>query len=112
EQLLKFSVLHPHVIGNLAVVQNVPLHTRTGAVNETAAREKIAEIVGTDIGRERANIADQSKSWKQVGLGDANLRGLLSRLEFRAPDIGPTAEQICGNADNHLFGTGGNIVGA
>ena len=52
----------------------------------------MVETVGADIGCQRANIADESKSWKQVVLGDADLSRLRSRLEFRAPDIGPTPE--------------------
>src|SRR5262249_10547262 len=72
----------------------------------------MVETVGADITCQRANVADQSKSWEQISLCDTNLRRLGRSLELRAPDIGAAAEQIRGNTDNHLLRTCGNIVGA
>src|SRR5262249_34591677 len=109
KKLLKLRVLHAHIIGNLPVVQNVPLYRGADAIVQAAAREDVAEAAGTHVSGQSTDVADKTEGWKQIGFCHSDLRGLSRGLELRAPDIGSAPQQVCGNADDHLLRSGGDV---
>src|SRR5262245_65071281 len=76
---------------------------------EAAACENVSKAVWADIRSQGADIADQTKSGKQVGFGDADLRRLRRRLQLRASDVRSSPQQVRWNSYDHLLWRRWNI---
>src|SRR5215510_15281449 len=76
---------------------------------EAAARENVSKAVWADIRSQGADIADQTKSGKQIGFCDPDLRRLRRGLQLRPSDVWPATQQIRGNADGYLLRRGWDI---
>src|SRR5262249_50171482 len=99
---LQLFVLHPDGIGDLAVIEDVPL--KRGAERESGPLplEYLAELVAVDAAGGGSEGAEQAEGGVEVGFGDADLRALRRSRQLGCTDVGPAANEISRNTDDDI----------
>ncbi|MNP24007.1 hypothetical protein D3C76_1167400 [compost metagenome] len=89
-QLLQAGVLHPHVVPDPAVVEDVP--AQAGAADQVeGVRGAVQRAGGPD------DAAEQAQGGIEIGFGDADQCRLGGHLEFRGAYVGPAQQQVGGH---------------
>src|SRR5262249_15279480 len=111
EQRLELRILHADVVGELSVVEDVPLDGRSDGVAQGLRREGVGQTDAADVGRERADVAEEGERGEQVALREADLGALRRRIELGLPHVRATAKEVGGYPDGRLLRCGRDAGG-
>src|SRR4029078_10879632 len=109
QRLREARVLDAHRVRQPAVVQERPVDGGTGGIEDAAGREQVVRPRPLVEGAQ-ADRPEQREAGVEVGLGDADARGLRGGQQLGPANVGTAAQHLGRHAHRHLRGRPGDVL--
>src|SRR5262249_53414921 len=103
QKRLQRGVLETNLVGDLSVIQDVPLECRSKGEGYAAPLEDSLRLAVSDVAGGYTKSSGQAECRIEIRLGDADLRTLGHGRQFGGANIRPPPHEIGRNADRDGF---------